>query len=47
MQYDYSAIFDASKSKIHTRDKNMTTDNIKGSGSNTDITKKLNKAKKN
>jgi hypothetical protein len=45
IQYDYSAIFDASKSKIQPRTKNMTTDN--GKVSNTDITTKLNKVKKN
>lgn len=47
IQYDFSAILDASKSKIQTRNKNLTTDNLKKSGSNTDITTKLNKAKKN
>jgi hypothetical protein len=44
IQYDYSAIFDASQSKIQTRNKNVTLD---GKNSNTDFTTKLNKVKKN
>lgn len=44
VEYDYSAILDASKSKIQTRSKNITA-NDKKSGN--DITTKLNKAKKN
>lgn len=47
VQYDYSAILEASKSKIHTRNKNMTMDERYKGGSATDITSKLNKAKKN
>lgn len=50
MQYDYSAIFEASKSKIQTRNKNMTTiGNTKSNVNINDgnITSKLNKAKKN
>lgn len=49
MQYDYSAIFEASKSKIQQRNKNMTTMGQTNTKSNNDvnITSKLNKVKKN
>lgn len=46
VQYDFSAILEASKSKIQTRNKNLTTGNINNT-SQPDITTKLNKAKKN
>lgn len=44
-QYDYSAILEASKSKIQPRSRNITTGNSKNYGN--DVTTKLNKAKKN
>jgi hypothetical protein len=46
VQYDYSAILDASKSKIQPRSRNITTAYEKKTSGN-DITTKLNKAKKN
>lgn len=45
VQYDYSAILEASKSKIQSRSRNITTANCSKGGN--DMTTKLNKAKKN
>lgn len=45
VQYDYSAILEASKSKIQSRSRNITTANSNRGGN--DMTTKLNKAKKN
>lgn len=47
IQYDYSAIFEASKSQIQSRKKNMTTNSYQKSGGSPNVTAKLNKAKKN